>query len=51
MYQNHRIAKQLTLNPLNELVRVLKYHNELERDLNASINIMFKRIKQYMKII
>ncbi len=64
MYQNHRIAKQLTLNPLNELVRVLKYktewkrnyeypkcHNELERNLNASINIMFKRIKQYMKII
>ena len=96
MYQNHRIAKQLTLNPLNELVRVLKYktewknkrliqidryypssqecnvcgykneqtkdlkirnyecpkcHNELERYLNASINIMFEGIKQYMKII
>jgi hypothetical protein len=28
MYQNHRIAKQLTLNPLNELVRVLKYKTE-----------------------
>ena len=46
MYQNHRITKQLTLNPLNELVRVLKYktewkrnyecpkcHNELEREI------------------
>lgn len=28
-----------------------KCHNELERNLNASINIMFKKIKQYMKII
>lgn len=28
MYQNHRIAKQLTLNLLNELVRVLKYKTE-----------------------
>jgi putative transposase len=28
-----------------------KCHNELERDLNASINIMFEGIKQYMKII
>ena len=94
MYQNHRIAKQLTLNPLNELVRVLKYktewknkrliqidryypssqicnhcgfrnrtlkdlnirewecpscHNKLDRDLNASINIMFEGLKEYMR--
>ena len=96
MYQRHEIAKQLTKNPLYELIRVLKYkaewknkkviqidryypssqecnkcgyinkeikdlkirnyecpkcQNELDRDLNASINIMFEGIKKYMKMI
>ena len=43
MYQNHRIAKQLTLSPLNELVRVLKYKTIYENNITKLRKTKIKR--------